>query len=52
MAEQWADPMGRLLSNDEQPADRSGQLSMDQIGRLGRNLEMADGEVPALGDGA
>ena len=25
---------------------------MDQIGRLGRNLEMADGEVPALGGDA
>ena len=52
MAKQWAAPMVRLLRNDDRPDDRSGQTARDQTGWRGRNLETADGEVPASGDGA
>ena len=52
VAEDWASPMCRLSRHDEQPSGRTGKLARDQTGWHWRNLETAEGKVPALGDGA
>ena len=49
VAEKWSDPIGHLSRHDEGPSDRTGQAAKDHAGRHQRNLEIADGKVPASG---
>ena len=44
--------MGRLLRNDERPADCTGQAARYQTSLSGRDLDTYDGEVPDSGDRA
>ena len=51
MAEQWAAPMGRLLSHYDRSADHTEKESRGQTGWDQRNLATNDGQVSASGDG-